>query len=257
LLKLPSDSCAQQRAPPVAVSHFASADRDHRDICSHEFAHTLLDWGFPPRLSAALKAELEALRLAGCAAGRWAGAYARSNADEFWAELCMWHVGSRGDYGSISPQPRPGRRWLRRYDTAAAALVSSVLEGRHPLLLAQADEDGGVAELGWAAGDAVSSEGDGEACTLLVVNEAGHALRLSWVEAGGGLRTYAEVPPGGRAGQSTYSGHAWELQSVGGAGVVLGRVVACAGLGVVRVSGVPAAQPPSASAGAPESAAGS
>lgn len=165
----------------------------------------------------------------------------------------MWHVGSRGDYGSISPQPRPGRRWLQRYDTAAAALVASVLEGRHPLLLAQADDGGGVAELDWVAGDAVSSEGDGEACTLLVVNESALALRLSWVEAGGGLRPYAEVPPGGRAGQSTYAGHAWELQWVGGApGLVLGRVVACAGLGVVRVSGEPAA-----SAGAPESAAGS
>ena len=221
-------------------------DKDHRDILSHEFAHTLLDWGFPEATSRALKAELEAARASGSAAGRWRGAYCATNADEFWAELVMWVVGSRGDYGQVTPSPRPGRRWLQRYDPDACRLVQSILRGTHPLLQPVAHQaPEAVAELALQTdGLATSCTGDGDACTLLIVNSTRVAAQLSWVDADGGVRPYAVVPPDSSTGQATYVGHVWQLSSAAAAdetAVVWGRFIACSGLGVLRLTDAAAA----------------
>jgi hypothetical protein len=151
----------------------------------------------------------------------------------------MWHVGSRGDYGAIAPKPSPGRRWLRRHDPRGASLVADVLSGTHPLLphrdvAATFAEDVVPLALRAAAEVPPATSGDGEVCSLLLVNDGPAAARLSWVAGDGELHVYAIVPPGGRVGQVTYIGHVWELSSIG-ADTVLGRVVACSGLGVVSL----------------------
>lgn len=89
LLKLPSDRY-----------------RDHRDICRHEFAHTVFDYGLSPDA----RAMVEKQYAASVKSGLWKTAYASTNANEFFAELTMWYFGSRGRLWSdrAPPQRRPG-----------------------------------------------------------------------------------------------------------------------------------------------------
>src|SRR5208282_1107544 len=81
--------------------------RDHRDICSHEFAHTLMAFGLPDEVVRRIQEQYQS----SMRRGLWP-AYAGTNPDEFFAELTMWYFDSRGDYGKIEPSPQPGRDWL-------------------------------------------------------------------------------------------------------------------------------------------------
>ena len=58
-------------------------DRDHRDICTHEFAHVIHRHGVDGRAKAAITAAFARAK----AAGKWPGAYARTNEQEFFAEV--------------------------------------------------------------------------------------------------------------------------------------------------------------------------
>ena len=227
-------SCGEENVLRLASDRY----KDHRDILSHEFAHCLLDWGFAPALTAALKEELEACRLAACAAGCWKDAYAATCADEYWAELVMWHVGSRGDFGSVAPRPRAGRAWLAAHDPAGAALVACILDGTHPLIRdgeqAGAQEELITLELAEST-TLVSVDGDGAPCQVLVVNGRSVSAQLSWVDADGQQVPYAVVPPGGCAGQSTFVGHVWQLSEATGQAAVWGRFSAVGGLGVLHL----------------------
>ena len=70
-------------------------------------------------LDTALRSRVDARYRAALAEGRWVGAYASTNVHEFFAELTMWYVGSRGDFGPI-PHARAGRAWFQRYDPRSA-----------------------------------------------------------------------------------------------------------------------------------------
>jgi alpha-glucosidase len=111
LLKLPSDRY-----------------RDHRDICSHEFSHGIFSDGIPREI----RDRFEEQRRKSVAKGLWKS-YARTNADEFFAELTMWYFGTRGDFGAIKPAPRAGRAWLREYDPEAFRLFDDFYRGRIPV----------------------------------------------------------------------------------------------------------------------------
>ena len=109
LLKLPSDRY-----------------RDHRDICSHGFSHGIFGFGLSPEIR---ELWVDCYHKA-MAAGRWKGMYASTNADEYFAELTMWYVGSRGDYGKLDPRPKPGPQWLQSYDPDAYQLLDAIYTGR-------------------------------------------------------------------------------------------------------------------------------
>ncbi len=110
-----------------------------RDILTHEFAHTLMDYGLPPRL----RDEIEAgfARSVG-ERGLWRKptgvmAYAGTCAAEWWAELSMWYWGSHGEYvDSARRLPAAGPGGLAAYDPDGFALVGGVYSGTHPLLAA-------------------------------------------------------------------------------------------------------------------------
>lgn len=72
-----------------------------RDICVHEFAHTVMDFG----LGEAQRREIEACyQESAVNNGTWnrapgqPPAYAATNPSEFWAELTMWYFGTHGEY---------------------------------------------------------------------------------------------------------------------------------------------------------------
>ena len=97
-----------------------------RDICRHEFAHTILNHGMDP-LSVKMVKDQYAKSIA---EGKWKNCYAASNYNEYWAELTMWYFGTHGDYRDITPTPRDGPEWLKSYDPGGYEMVDSVYSGR-------------------------------------------------------------------------------------------------------------------------------
>lgn len=169
---------------------------DHRDVTSHELAHTVLSYGLDERVRGIVEARYAQAR------PRWRRAYAATNVQEFFAELTMWYVGSRGDYTSL-PSPAPGPRWLERFDPESYALLDAIYGGR---LVPERVE--------WtrlAPASATRSERGGAAVSLLFVNRTDRPVERIWLGFGGERKGYGPIQPGTAAGQSTYVGHPWLL----------------------------------------------
>jgi hypothetical protein len=197
---------------------------DHRDILAHELAHTVLDFG----VSARVRARVEARWRRATERGRWTGAYAATNAQEFFAELTMWWVGSRGDHGTMQAPPADGRLGLLRYDPASHDLVDDVWTGRL---------DPG--HLGWSAlrpSAATRSQGGRAATTVVFVNGGGQPAERCWLDGAGREVPYGSIPAHGAVAQPTYAGHAWVVHR---AGVRLGPWVATRDLCRIELASSP------------------
>jgi alpha-glucosidase len=97
-----------------------------RDICLHEFSHSVLNNGCPREI----KAHFAAQRTNSLAKGLWVRSYAGSNVDEYFAELTMWYFGTHGDLSMTGPKPENGREGLKKYDPEAFALMDDFYSGR-------------------------------------------------------------------------------------------------------------------------------
>lgn len=95
-----------------------------RDICVHEFAHTLQNYG----LSRDVQEKITAQYKASTGKGLWKGAYAASDRGEFFAELTMWYFGTHGD--TPPGIPAPGRDAFKAYDPEAFQLLDDIYSGR-------------------------------------------------------------------------------------------------------------------------------
>ncbi len=118
-------SCGEDNLLALPNDHY----RDHRDICSHEFAHTLMDYALGKEIYDRI---LDQYRKS-TAKGLWKTMCAATNEKEFFAELTMWYFDSRGDYGKIKPPPRVGRAWLAEYDPDAFKLIDEIYSGKFPV----------------------------------------------------------------------------------------------------------------------------
>ncbi|MCB9683718.1 MAG: hypothetical protein H6735_01595 [Alphaproteobacteria bacterium] len=174
--------------------------RDHRDICAHELAHAVLSFGLDrPLRDAVRRRHAEAL-----AEGRWNQAYAGTNAEEFFAELAMWWVGSRGDHGRLPSPPADGPDGLRAYDPVSFELIDAVLGGRRA-----------PGRVRWTTLRPVDRRrsGRGRLPTDIVVHNTTDATwRLWWLDHRGERRDYGVVAPGELRAQPTWSTHAWLLE---------------------------------------------
>jgi len=102
-------------------------DRYHgRDICVHEFAHNIFQYGLPE----SVRRQFRQQREGSLGKGLWQGSYAGSNDHEFFAELAMWYWGTRGDLGMKGKKPENGREGLKQYDPAAYELFDRFYTGR-------------------------------------------------------------------------------------------------------------------------------
>lgn len=97
-----------------------------RDICLHEFAHCLRNYGLPQNVRRMFDEQYRR----STTKGLWVGSYAGSNPDEFFAELTMWYFGTHGDLGMKDPKPEPGPAGLRKYDPDAYALFDDFYCGK-------------------------------------------------------------------------------------------------------------------------------
>jgi hypothetical protein len=97
-----------------------------RDICVHEFAHTIFNYGIPR----SVRKQFAEQRQRSLARGLWVGSYAGSNVNEFFAELSMWYFGTRGDLNMKGDKPADGQAGLKAYDPEAFALLDDFFHGR-------------------------------------------------------------------------------------------------------------------------------
>ncbi|MCB9678324.1 MAG: hypothetical protein H6737_24695 [Alphaproteobacteria bacterium] len=174
---------------------------DHRDVCSHELAHTVQDYGLDAALRDAIRSRYEAA----LAEGLWPQAYAATNASEFWAELSMWYVGSRGDFPR-GVTAEAGAAWLRAYDPASFALLDAIYAGRRA-----------PARFAWHVLSPTRSRRSrtGAATSIVAVNPGEEPVDVAWIDYQGDERPYGVVPPGGAWAQSTYVTHLWRFRRGG------------------------------------------
>ncbi len=97
-----------------------------RDICVHEFAHNIRNYGMPREV----RARFDQQHQRSLAKGLWQKSYAGSNADEFFAELTMWYFGTHGDLHMTGTKPDNGPDGLKNYDPEAFALLDEFYSGR-------------------------------------------------------------------------------------------------------------------------------
>lgn len=100
-----------------------------RDICLHEFAHTIRSYGVQPEV----RAKIDAQYARSLERGLWKGSYAGSNPDEFFAELTMWYFGTHGDLNMEGMKPGDGPAGLKKYDPEAYELIDDFYAGRLPI----------------------------------------------------------------------------------------------------------------------------
>jgi hypothetical protein len=97
-----------------------------RDICVHEFAHTIQEYGLNARMRKKILAQYQR----SISNGLWNGCYSATNDREFFAELSMWYFGTHGDPGLIVPPAENGADWFRRYDLESFDLLDRIYTGR-------------------------------------------------------------------------------------------------------------------------------
>ncbi len=198
-------SCGEENLLKLASDRY----HDHRDICTHEFAHTLLGYGVSADVREAVHKQFEK----STAAGLWKTAYASTNDDEFFAELSMWYFGSRGDYGKLKPQPKVGRPWLRQYDPGAFAVLDGIYSGRT-----------NVARIIWEKLAARSPEEEPQLkarsstqpTVVVFDNRTSDDLSLFWLDFQGKRKAYGQVRAGDRSSQNTFATHPWLLTRADG-----------------------------------------
>jgi hypothetical protein len=187
LLKLPSDRY-----------------RDHRDICTHEFAHTVLGFGLSPDVREFVRRQFQK----STEAGLWKTAYASTNDDEFFAELSMWYFDSRGDFGNITPKPQVGRDWFRKYDPGAFAVLDGIYTGRTK-----------VARIVWEklAPQPLTDEhklralSSANATVVVFDNRTKADLSLFFLDFAGKRKPYGTIRAGSRIAWKSFATHPWVL----------------------------------------------
>jgi hypothetical protein len=97
-----------------------------RDICLHEFSHSVLNNGCPREIKARVAEQHER----SLDKGLWQRSYAGSNPDEFFAELTMWYFGTHGDLHMSGPKPESGPEGLKNYDPEGYKLMDDFYSGR-------------------------------------------------------------------------------------------------------------------------------
>src|SRR3984957_13305094 len=115
-------SCGEENLLGLSSDRY----RGGSDICAHEFAHAVMDFG----LDDALRKTIEEQYRRAISAGLWNGLYAATNQQEYWAELSMWYFGAHGERGTSGPAD--GGAALAAYDADGHALLDRIYSGRSP-----------------------------------------------------------------------------------------------------------------------------
>lgn len=196
-------SCGEENLLKLARDRY-----EGRDVCVHEFAHTIYNVG----VGEATRALFAARYSAATARGLWKGTYAATSADEFFAELSMWYFGTHGDPGALR-RVESGAAWLAAYDPESFALLDRFYRGLLP-----------GAQAPWPRAALLDVQKEPELrsaptrapARLLVRNRSHAELKLYWLDFDGTRKLYAAIPPLGTALQNTFAQHVWLVTSADG-----------------------------------------
>jgi hypothetical protein len=166
------------------------------DICIHEFAHTLMGYGFDSVLRSKITAQYKET----VAKGLWHGAYAASNEQEYWAELTMWYFGAHGDM-LPGKKPAPGPKSLQAYDAGGYALLDSIYSGKlQPAV---------ITKKSIAVAKGVVSGNSTQKAKLVIINNSTKKLSISWIDQAGNSKLFATVAPSTSYEHDTFYTHVW------------------------------------------------
>lgn len=114
-------SCGEEN-----ILHLPDDRYEGQDVCIHEFAHAIMDYG----ISAKQRQAIYDQYAKAMSAALWHNAYAATNGKEYWAELSMWYFGSHGARrrGSDTPEG-DGPEALRRYDPGGFSRLQATYGG--------------------------------------------------------------------------------------------------------------------------------
>lgn len=191
-------SCAEEN-----LLHLDGDMYHGRDVCVHEFAHTLYEYG----LTEEARKRIADQHAKSLAKGLWTGAYAATSPIEFLAELSMWYFGTSSDTGKIANPPKDGRDELRRYDADACQLLDELYSGR--IKIGRKD----IKRLAPkpATEEATLRSRSGAKSAIRFRNETDGELRIYWLDASGKRAPYGSVATGQVAERETSAGHVWLL----------------------------------------------
>ncbi len=114
-------SCGEENLLKLAKDKYHG-----RDICLHEFAHAVRNYG----MDAQIRDRFDEQYRRSIGKGLWVKGYAASNPDEFFSELTMWYFGTHGDMNMNDPKPQDGPDGLKNYDPEAFNLFDDFYRGR-------------------------------------------------------------------------------------------------------------------------------
>lgn len=186
-----------------------------RDICTHEFAHTLQNFG----LSEDVRKRIRDQYNKSLEKGLWKDAYAATNEGEYFAELTMWYFGTHGDNAKLTPKPADGPEGLRAYDPDAYALLDDLYTGRLPIAR---NPSRTRLKAEPPATEAKHKSGkDSKSTAIHFVNRTGMTLTLYWLDYDGKRQSYGTISPGEQHDQNTFVSHVWLLTDAEGKGIAL------------------------------------
>jgi serine/threonine protein kinase len=190
-------SCGEENLLHLPGDRYAG-----RDICVHEFAHTIRSYGLSPLV----RKRIERQYRDSLNRGLWKNSYAAKNDDEFFAELSMWYFGTEGDTSKMDPKPARGREGLQRYDPEAFELLDEIYSGRAvmernvfidlPLLPPEREK-------------ALRSQRSDVPTSIVFVNNTPGALDFYWLDFEGQRKFYFRLAPGTQSHQVTFATHPW------------------------------------------------
>ncbi|WP_295792376.1 hypothetical protein [Mucilaginibacter sp.] len=191
-------SCGEENLLNLPGDRYAGGS----DICIHEFAHNIMDYGLDTMLQRKI---INAYKHA-LVKGLWKDAYATQNQHEYWAELSMWYFGKHGEFLKKTKLPVPGAESLRNYDNEGYMLMDSIYTGKlrpvtiHSLPAKQVDKN--------------SKSGYGtEDSQLTFINTTGEKLELFWIDFERKPSLYGELQPYNRIPQPTHISHVWMVRN--------------------------------------------
>lgn len=194
-------TCAEENLLALPSDRF----KYHRDICSHEFAHTIYGYGFSPNVRRLIEKQYEK----SMEAGLWPS-YAGTNPNEFFAELTMWYFDSRGDYGAIRPSPKEGPEWLKSHDPSAYRLLDRIYSGKIPVAKNRWQQ---LTKLAPEAEKSSRSLDHSDRVPLIFVNTTDKPYRAVWLDYEGNRqeKSSAFLRPGHPESLDTFATHPWVI----------------------------------------------
>jgi hypothetical protein len=175
------------------------------DICMHEFAHTIMGYGF----DSVIRKKIGFQYHQSIKQGLWKNAYASTNPEEYWAELSTWYFGFHGEFLKGTKLPAPGALGLHDYDIGGYKLLDSIYTGMIQPGIQDKKESTLVLK---GAKSGVSKE----KAELSVINNSPGKLKLFWIDWNGAPNLYTTLIANSHIIQPTYISHVWMIEKENG-----------------------------------------